>query len=133
MANITKTTQTGGIVDTRTTMYAQQNTGLVAGEALLAGQPVRIGAGFKVYKAKAGDARFDGIAPKDAAVGQPVTIFGVGTRFHATETDLAPEPGLIYLSATAGLFADAATGAGKPVARVVSKHDLEIIRVGGDL
>lgn len=129
MADVTKTTATHGVVDARTTMYAQQNTGLVAGEDLEAGHAVRIGTGFKIYKAKAGDARFDGIAPKSAKAGQPVTIFGIGTRFHATEADLTPA--LYFLSATAGLFSD--TGTGKPVARAVSKHDLEIIRVGGEL
>lgn len=129
MADVAKTTQTHGIVDTRTTMYAMQNSGLVAGEDIQAGHAVRIGTGFKVYKAKAGDARFDGIAPKDARTGDAVTIFGIGTRFHATEGTLTPV--LYYLSATAGLFSD--TGTGKPVARAVSKRDLEIIRVGGDL
>lgn len=131
MADVTKTPQTHGVVDTRTAMYAQQNTGLVAAEDIGAGHAVRIGTGFKVYKAKAGDARFDGIAPKDAKAGQPVTIFGIGTRFHATEDTLTPV--LYYLSATAGLFSDTATGSGKAVARAVSPHDLEIIRVGGEL
>ena len=98
MADVVKTVQTHGVVDARTAMYAQQNTGLVAGEDLKAGGAVRIGTGWKVYKAKAGDARFDGIAPKDAKAGQPVTIFGIGTRFHATEAELDPTK-LYYLSA----------------------------------
>lgn len=131
MADVTKTTETHGVVDARTAMYAQQNTGLVAAEDIGAGMAVRIGTGFKVFKAKAGDARFDGIAPKNAKAGQPITIFGIGTRFHATEGTLTPA--LYFLSATAGLFSDTATGAGKPVARAVSVHDLEVIRVGGDL
>lgn len=133
MADVTKTAETHGVVDARTAMYAQQNTGLVAGEDIGAGHAVRIGTGWKVYKAKAGDTRFDGIAPKDARAGQPITIFGIGTRFHATEGALAPLPGLYFLSATAGLFSDTATGSGRPVARAVSTHDLEITRVGGDL
>ena len=133
MPDVVKTTQTRGVVDARTAMYAMQNTGLVCGEDIEAGHACRIGAGFKVFKAKAGDARFDGIAPKSMKAGQPITLFGVGTRFHATEGTLAAEPGLYYLSTTPGLFSDTATGAGKPVARAVSRHDLEIIRVGGEV
>lgn len=131
MPDVVKTTQTHGIVDARTTMYAQQNTGLVCGEDIDAGMAVRIGAGFKVFKAKAGDARFDGILPKSKKAGDATTIFGIGCRFHATEADLTPA--LYFLSATNGLFSDTATGTGKAVCRAVSKHDLEVIRVGGEL
>ena len=114
-------------VDPRTTMYAQQNTGLILAEDVDAGMAVRIGTGFRLFKAKASDGRFDGIVPLKGRVGQPMTIFGSGARFRLTEGALDPTKHY-YLSETPGLFAD--TGTGDPVVRCVSLHDAEVVRVG---
>lgn len=125
MANVTLSPDAG--VDARTTMYAQQVTGLVLAEDVDAGMALYIGTNWKLYKASSASARFDGIAPKKMRAGQPCVAFGVGTRFHATDADLDVTKSY-WLSSTAGLFAD--TGTGAPVARCVSRHDLEIVRVG---
>ncbi len=113
-------------VDARTTMYAQQITGLILAEDVEAGMALRIGTGWKLYRSGA-TGRFDGIAPKKMRAGQPCTAFGEHCRFHVTDAELDPTKSY-YASATPGLFAD--TGTGQPIARAVSRHDLEIIRVG---
>lgn len=115
-------------IDASTAMYAQQVTGLRYGEDIPAGHPVRIGAGRKIFKATLGQ-KFDGIVPRGGIVGQPGTIYGIGTRFRATDTDLNPE--LLYtLTATAGEFSDTPVTNALAVFRPVGRHDLEIIRVG---
>lgn len=116
-------------VDARTSMYAQQNTGLVLAEDVEAGMALRIGEGWKVYKASgAAGSRFDGVAPKKMRAGQPITLFGVGARFHATDAELDPTKAYYPSATTPGGWADA--GAGQPVARAVSRRNLEVIRVG---
>lgn len=115
-------------VDTSTAMYMQQVTGLSAGEDIPAGQPVRIGVGRKVYKAKMGD-KFDGITPRPCKAGQPITVYGIGVRFRATEQDLDPEK-LYRLAAEYGAFSDTSPTDAGACFRPVGRHDLEVIRVG---
>lgn len=116
-------------VDTSTAMYAQQVTGLRAAEDIPAGHAVRIGAGRKIYKAKAGE-KFDGITPRACKVGEAITVYGIATRFRATDTELDPEK-LYKLGAGYGVFADTAPSDNAALFRPVGRHDLEVIRVGG--
>lgn len=88
--------------------------------------PVRIRADFKVEPAVTG-AKFDGFSsPRAVSAGQPVTIFGLGARFKATDTVLDGSK-LYGLNATAGQFDDAAT---IKCFRPVSLYDLQVIFVG---
>ena len=122
----TFTLSTKADIDTTACSEADQISGLRAGEDIPPCHPVRVGTGFQIFKAVAGQ-KFDGISsPRAALSGQPVTVFGVGARFHASDTQLDPTK-LYGLNATAGLFDDAAT---TKVFRPVSLYDLQIIAVG---
>ncbi|WP_155300951.1 hypothetical protein [Deinococcus kurensis] len=110
---------------------AMQVTGLKANVDLEPCTPIKIIAdnagNFRVAIATGTDA-CDGIsAPKKTLAGQPVTIFGVGMRFHASDAG-ALTPGLYGLTANAREVDTAATGT--KYFRAVSKTDLQVIRVG---
>ena len=88
--------------------------------------PVMFIAGFKVAPALAGG-KFDGISsPRKVKAGQPVTVFGLGARFKASDTPLDPTK-LYGLSTVAGEFDDAAV---IKCFRPVNLYDLQIIAVG---
>ena len=88
--------------------------------------PIQFIAGFRVAPAIAGG-KFDGISsPRKIKAGQPVTIFGVGARFKATDVQLDPTK-LYGLTANVGEFDDAAV---VKCFRPVSNFDLQIIAVG---
>ena len=83
-------------------------------------------AGFKVAPAVAGG-KFDGISsPRKVKAGTPVTVFGLGARFKASDTPLDPTK-LYGLSNIAAEFDDAAT---VKCLRPVNNYDLQIIAVG---
>ncbi len=88
--------------------------------------PVRIRADFKVEVAVTG-AKFDGFSsPRFVSAGQPVTIFGIGARFKAT--DVALDGSKLYgLNATPGVFDDAAV---IKCFRPLSLYDLQVIFLG---
>jgi hypothetical protein len=88
--------------------------------------PVQFIAGFRVAPALAGG-KFDGISsPRKVKAGQPVTVFGLGARFKASDTPLDPTK-LYGLSTIAGEFDDAAL---VKCLRPVNNYDLQIIAVG---
>ena len=99
---------------------------LIASVDLAPCTPVQFIAGFKVAPALAGG-KFDGISsPRKVRAGQPVTVFGIGARFRAS--DVALDPTKLYgLSTVAGEFDDAAT---IKCLRPVNLYDLQIIAVG---
>lgn len=117
-------------LDTSTGQFASQIPDLVAGEALSAGMAVYIKSDGKLWKsngtAATAPSAFVGIVAADAAAGDAVTAFGVGTRFRYAS---GMTPGVpLYISTTAGSLADAATTGGTlPVARVVTATDIIII------
>lgn len=110
-----------------------QISGLLAGEALLAGHACYIkGSDGKVYKsigtAANAAAKVDGFAAEDTAIGEAVTLlFNVTLRYGAGLT-----PGArYYLSATAGggLLADAATTGGTaPVGFAVDATRVRVLQ-----
>ena len=117
-------------VDASNAMFARNLPDLVAGEALTAGNAVYIKSDGKIWKsngtASNAASAFVGIVAKDYAVGRAVTVFGIGARFRYS-TGLTPGA-RYFVSATAGLLADAAsTGGTLPVARAVTATDIEII------
>ncbi|EYB67028.1 hypothetical protein DEIPH_ctg052orf0024 [Deinococcus phoenicis] len=108
---------------------AVQITGLKALVDLDPCTPVKIVAdangNFRATVAKAGDV-CDGISsPKKTLAGQPVTVFGVGMRFHASDAG-ALTPGLYGLTVNAR---EVDSAAHVKVFRAVSKTDLQVIAV----
>lgn len=130
MALITRSTSAA--IDASTAMYAPQLTGLVAGEALDVAAPCYIkSADGLVYMSNATAANeaaeVVGFTARAVAIGQPVTLFGIGARFRYG-TGLTPG-NILYLGATAGRLDDAATtGDAFGYAAVVTATDIVIIR-----
>lgn len=114
--------------DASTTLYAFQVSGKLAGEDVLMGQPVYIKqSDDRVYKLAAGQV-FVGIAARNAKAGQPVTVYGPGTRFHASDTALTAN---VYYAGAGGVISDAATTDDAQGAFIrVSPNDLMVIRAG---
>jgi hypothetical protein len=120
-------------VDASTASVAPQISGLVAGEALFAGAIVQIkAADGKVYLANGtaadSNALIAGVVPRSAGIGQPVTIYGIGTRFRYS-SGLTPNAKL-FLGTTAGRADTAATtGDAVGVFRVINDTDVQVIRM----
>jgi hypothetical protein len=120
-------------VDASTAAVAPQISGLVAGEQLFAGAIVQIkAADGKVYLANGtaadSNAVIAGVVPRAAAIGQPVTIYGIGARFRYA-TGLTPGNKL-FLGTTAGRADTAATtGDAVGVFRVINDTDVQVIRM----
>jgi len=111
----------------------QVSVGLLAGEALDLVAPCYIkSSDGMVYMSNATAANeaaeVVGFTPKAVAIGQPVTLFGPGTRFSYYSSGLTPG-NILYLGATAGRLDDGATvGDAFGYARVESATDIVIIR-----
>jgi hypothetical protein len=93
--------------------FTDHITGLFAGEALAYGHACYIkAADGLVYKSTAaGDneaAKIHGFTGRLVAIGQPVTLLGVGTRFHYAASGLTPGAQLFLSAVTAGELATAA-------------------------
>jgi hypothetical protein len=120
-------------VDASTAAVAPQISGLVAGEQLFAGAIVQIkAADGKVYLANGtaadSNAKIAGVVPRAAAIGQPVTIYGVGARFRYS-SGLTPNA-ILFLGTTAGRADTAATtGDAVGVLRVINDTDVQVIRM----
>jgi hypothetical protein len=123
-------------IDTSTAMYADQITGLYAGEDLLACAPCYIKASDgKVYQANGTAAtepalNYAGFTPRATKSGQPVTLYGTGTRFRYVAAANALTPGAkYYIGATAGRLDTAATtGDAVGVAQAITTTDIRVIR-----
>jgi len=131
MADITKVSVN---LDASTAMFAQQITGLYAGEDLAAGDACYINPDGLVYLAQADAAATAGVAGFTArAVDQdePVTLFGPAARY-AYGSALTPGA-ILYLSAvTPGALADAPNlGDVEGIALVVNATDIIITRASG--
>jgi hypothetical protein len=130
MALVTRSTDAS--MDVSTAQFAPQITGLFAGEALDVAAPCYIkSSDGKVYMsngtAATEPAEIIGFTPRAVASGQPVTVFGKGTRFNYG-TSLTPG-NILYIGATAGrLDAAATTGDAVGVAQVITSTDIRVIR-----
>lgn len=106
--------------------------GLFAGEALDVAAPCYIkNSDGLVYMsngtAATEPARCHGFTPRAVAIGQPVTLFGTGTRFRYA-TGMTPG-NTLYVGATAGRLDDGATtGDAVGCALVVSATDIVVRR-----
>lgn len=119
-------------MDATTGQLAPQITGLTAGEDLDIAAPCYIKASDgKVYMfdgtAANEKARLAGFTPRAVKSGQPVTLFGLGARFHYGS---ALTPGaILYGAATKGRLDDAATvGDAVGIAQVITATDIRVTR-----
>ncbi len=122
-------------MDTSTGMFAPQITGnLYAGEALAVAAPCYIKASDgKVYMSNGTAANeaatFFGFVARACAIGEPVTLFGVGARFRYG-SGMTPGQKL-FVAATPGALDTAATIGGLvAIARAVTATDITIISAG---
>lgn len=99
-------------LDMVTAQYAGQISGLFAGEALFLGAACYVAADGLVYKSNsvAADAlaAVHGFTGRAVAIGEPVTLFGIGARFHYAATGLVPGAQCFLSAVTAGQLATAA-------------------------
>lgn len=119
-------------MDVSTGQFAPQITGLVAGEDLDVAAPCYIkSSDGKVYMSNGTAANeaaeVAGFAPRAVKSGQPVTLFGQGTRF-GYGSGLTPGD-VLYVGATAGRLDTAATvGDPEGVAQVITATDIRVLR-----
>lgn len=120
-------------IDPTAAQFANQISGLIAGEALDIAAPCHIDqSDGLVYMSNAtsanADAVVDGFTPRAVASGQPVTLFGLGARFRYSDGGLTPGA-RYYLGATDGRLDDGATtGDSVGVAAAINANDIRIIR-----
>lgn len=130
MASVTK--DPNASVDVSTAMFAAQITGLIAGENIAVCAPCYIkAADGKVYQSNGTAAneaaKFDGFAPRAALAGQPITLYGIGTRMRYGN-------GLVigadyFVDTVAGGLSDAATTGGTTaIARAIDTTDIRVTR-----
>lgn len=129
MALVTRSSDAS--IDVSTAQFAPQITGLYAGEDLDAAAPCYIKSDGKVWMSNGtaanAAAAVDGFTPRAVKSGQPVTIFGEGSRFHYGSS-LTPGATL-YVGATAGRLDTAATtGDASGVVKVVNATDIVVLR-----
>lgn len=73
-------------------------------------------------------AKFDGVCPRAANVGEPVTLFGSGLRFKYSDGTLTPGQDL-FPDVNPGLLADAATTGGvTALCRAINAFDVRVTR-----
>ncbi len=117
-------------IDTVTAQKAQQISGLTAAEDLDIAAPCHITASGVVMSnatSANADATVHGFTPRAVKSGQPVTLFGPGTRFRYAASGLTPGATL-YLGATDGRLDDGATtGDAAGVAVAVSATDVLVV------
>ena len=130
MALVTRSTDAS--MDVSTAQFAPQITGLFAGEALDVAAPCYIkSSDGKVYMSNGTAANeaaeIVGFTPRAVKSGQPLTVFGKGTRFNYA-TGLTPGD-KYYIGATAGRLDTATTtGDSVGVAQAITSTDIRVIR-----
>lgn len=130
MTLVTRVSTAG--TDTGSLIKADQIAGdLYAGEALDMAAPCYIkAADGLVYMSNATAAneaaKVDGFTARAVGVGQPVTLYGAGSRF-GYGSGLTPGANY-YLGATAGRLDDAPTvGGAVPIARAINTTDIRVL------
>lgn len=126
MANITLSSRAS--VDASTAMYAAQISGKVAGADIAALTPVYLDPTTDKVMPYATGKIFAGVAARSVKSGQAVTVYGIGTRFHASDSALTAA---LYFAGAGGVIADAATTDDTQGAFLrVGPNDLQVIRTG---
>jgi hypothetical protein len=131
----TLTRATDASIDTSTAQFAPQITGLLAGEDLDVAAPCCVKTADGLVYMSDGDAADEvanvmGFTARAVKSGQPVTLFGLGTRFRYG-TGLT-KAALLYVSATNGRLDDAGTtGDAVGCAYVLTATDIVVCRANG--
>lgn len=129
MAQITLSPSASG--DANSNMYADQIPDYRAFEDIEAYQPVFIDfsvTGAKKVKKAVNGSPVHGVAARKVRAGQPITIFGLGARFHASDTTLTST---VYYAGTGGTIHDAATALDATGMFIrCNDNDLKVINVG---
>jgi hypothetical protein len=123
-------------IDTSTAMFADQISGLYAGEDLLACAPCYIkSSDGKVYQANGTAATepatgYGGFTPRATKSGQPCTLYGQSTRFrYVTAANALTIGAKYFIGATAGRLDTAATtGDAVGVAWAITTTDIVVTR-----
>jgi hypothetical protein len=117
--------------------FAVQFAGYTLGEDVEACQPLCLDSvtrklwKFNSASAAAQRVIFAGFASRKGKAGQPMTVYGVGAAFHASEAALLVPGNVYFLSATPGVYGDAATAVDAQGALyAISRTDLMVIRQG---
>jgi hypothetical protein len=121
-------------IDASTAQFAAQiSDGLTAGEDLLVAAPCYIkSSDGKVYQSNGTAANeaaeIAGFTPRAVTSGQPVTLFGRGTKFHYSDAGLTPGD-IYFIGATAGRLDSAATtGDAVGVAQAITSSIIRVTR-----
>lgn len=120
-------------IDAVSAIKSNQVTGMYAGEVLLAGAPCYIkSSDGQIYMSNGTAANeaaeIVGFTPRVCQIGEPVTLFGLGSRFHYAASGLVPGD-RYFIGATAGRLDTAATtGDAVGVAQALSTTDIRVIR-----
>jgi hypothetical protein len=111
----------------------------IAGQAITAGYACFIHTDGLVYHCDATDhttiadvSSFEGIAIAAATIGQPVTLFGVGSKIYLTATAKAIGT-FWYIGNTEGVLSDVAVAAADtyfPVVKFITANVAEVVRAG---
>lgn len=131
MTQLTKASDAS--IDAASAMYANQITGLLAGEDLAVAAPCYIkSSDGKLYlslgTAANEAAEIVGFTARAAKAGEPVTVFGVGARFRYAASGLTAGD-KYYLATTAGKLDTATTtGDSVGVAQAINATDIRVIR-----
>lgn len=133
MALVTRSSDAS--IDTSTAMFAPQISGLIAGADIDPVAPCYVkSSDGKVYMsdgtAAAEAANCYGFSPRTVKAGEPVTLFGAGTRFrYGSGLTIGA---VLYVGATAGRLDTAATtGDAVGVAVAITATDIVVIRANG--
>jgi hypothetical protein len=126
--------RSGASYDASTSAFCLHIAGLLAGEAISAGDALYIKSDGKLWKsngtAATAPAAFIGLAAGDADSGEAVTAYGVGSRWRYDKAGSLTPGAKYYVSATAGRLDTAATTGGTvAVAEAVSTKDIILIAV----
>lgn len=130
MALVTRST--GASIDLSSALYAPQVPGKIAGEDLDAAAPCYIHTDGKVYMSNATSAnaaaKVVGFTPRSAKSGEPVTLFGLGAKFHYSDGLLTPGA-ILYVGATKGRLDDGTTtGDSVGIAQAISENAIRVTR-----
>jgi hypothetical protein len=136
MANIARSAKSSP--DAIAGQFATQFGGNKLGEAVEAGQPLCMDANGVLWKFNNGSVAaahrvlLAGVATRKATVGEPITPYGIGSRFHMSDGALLV-PGRVYFcSATAGEIDDTSVASIDTIGAfyAINKTDLIVINQG---
>jgi hypothetical protein len=118
-------------LDATTGMIAPQVSGLIAGELLEAVSACRIHTDGKVYMSDASaadaEANFRGFVARKTRVGEPVTLYGLGTVFKYADGTLTPGASVFMGAADNQLDTVAQAGRAGAIAQAISTSNIVVV------